>query len=68
MSEIDRSEASTRASTLAQILAPAAVDFSTLQRRYGPLLGLVRRLIGVVPNCDRYSDQSAHPAPELVPG
>lgn len=54
MSEIDRCEASTRASTLAQILAPAAVDFSTLQRRYGPLLELVRRLIGVVPNCDRY--------------
>jgi hypothetical protein len=54
MSEIDGIEASTRASTLAQILAPAAVDFSTLERRYGPLLELVRKLIGVVPNCDRY--------------
>src|SRR5687767_7753741 len=54
MSEFDRIEASTRASTLAQILAPAAVDFSTLQQRYGPLLELVRKLIGVVPNCDRY--------------
>lgn len=54
MSEIDRAEVSTHASTLAEILAPAAVDFSTLQRRYGPLLELVRRLIGVVPNCDRY--------------
>jgi hypothetical protein len=25
-----------------------------LHERYGPLLELVRRLIGVVPNCDSY--------------
>jgi alkylhydroperoxidase family enzyme len=40
--------------TLARQLAPAAVDFATLHRRHGPLLALVRRLIGVVPNCDPY--------------
>jgi hypothetical protein len=54
MSAIDRIEISPRASTLAEILAPAAVGFPTLHRRYGSLLELVRRLIGVVPNCDRY--------------
>jgi alkylhydroperoxidase family enzyme len=43
-----------RPTTLAQALAPAAVDLALLRRRYGPLLELVRRLIGVVPNCDRY--------------
>lgn len=39
--------------TLAQALRPAAVDFSRLHDEYGPLLRLVRMLIGVVPNCDR---------------
>src|SRR5687767_7631901 len=40
--------------TLAEVLAPAAVRLETLHRRYGALLELVRRLIGVVPNCDPY--------------
>ncbi|HKH44742.1 MAG TPA: hypothetical protein VKM72_08770 [Thermoanaerobaculia bacterium] len=38
--------------TLAQSLRPAAVDFSRLNHEYGPLLRIVRMLIGVVPNCD----------------
>lgn len=38
--------------TLAQALRPAAVDFSRLRHEYGPLLRIVRILIGVVPNCD----------------
>lgn len=38
--------------TLAQSLRPAAVDFSRLSHEYGPLLRIVRMLIGVVPNCD----------------
>jgi len=42
------------ATNLVQVLAPAAVEFPALHHRYGPLLELVRRLIGVVPNCDRY--------------
>lgn len=40
--------------TLAQRLQDDAVGFDQLQRDYGPLLGLVRELIGVVPNCDKY--------------
>jgi alkylhydroperoxidase family enzyme len=43
----------TGSTTLAQLLRPAAVDFSQLHDEYGPLLRLVRMLIGVVPNCDR---------------
>jgi alkylhydroperoxidase family enzyme len=38
--------------TLASVLSPAAVDMTDLHRRYGDLQELVRRLIGVVPNCD----------------
>lgn len=40
--------------TLADAVAPAAISAETLHRRHGPLLGLVRVLIGVVPNCDAY--------------
>lgn len=40
--------------TLALSLRPEAVDFSRLSREYGPLLKIVRLLIGVVPNCDSY--------------
>ncbi|MFV0526880.1 MAG: carboxymuconolactone decarboxylase family protein [Acidimicrobiales bacterium] len=40
--------------TLAQAIEPAAVDMADLDRNYRPLLKLVRELIGVVPNCDRY--------------
>jgi hypothetical protein len=40
--------------TLAQILAKDRINFATLHRRYRPLLQLVKVLIGVVPNCDRY--------------
>jgi AhpD family alkylhydroperoxidase len=39
---------------LVELLEKEAVAFETLHARYGPLLELVRRLIGVVPNCDRY--------------
>jgi alkylhydroperoxidase family enzyme len=42
----------TTAGTLAQSLRPAAVDLSLLRQEYGPLLQIVRMLIGVVPNCD----------------
>lgn len=39
---------------LVELLEQDAVPFETLHARYGSLLELVRRLIGVVPNCDRY--------------
>ncbi len=39
---------------LVELLEKDAVPFETLHARYGSLLELVRRLIGVVPNCDRY--------------
>ncbi len=38
--------------TLAEGLKPASVNFETLHKQYNPLLGLVRELIGIVPNCD----------------
>ena len=38
--------------TLIQSLRPAAVDFARLREGYGPMLQIVRILIGVVPNCD----------------
>jgi hypothetical protein len=38
--------------TLHDIVRPAQVDFITIRGRYGPLLELVRALIGVVPHCD----------------
>ena len=38
--------------TLSRALRPAAVDFSRLSRDHGPMLQIVRLLIGVVPNCD----------------
>lgn len=40
--------------TLAQELESAAIDFDQLERDYRPMLRLVRELIGIVPNCDRY--------------
>jgi alkylhydroperoxidase family enzyme len=39
---------------LTALLKPAAVSSETLHDRYGALLELVRKLIGVVPNCDAY--------------
>src|SRR5215208_5074704 len=39
---------------LVELLEQDAVPFETLHARYGSLLELVRKLIGVVPNCDRY--------------
>ncbi len=42
----------TAATTLAQHIEPSFVPFETLHERYGPMLGMVRELIGVVPNCD----------------
>jgi len=39
---------------LTSLLSQDAVPMDTLHNRYGPLLELVRILIGVVPNCDRY--------------
>ncbi len=40
--------------SLAALISDERVPWTTLERRYGPLLGLVELLIGVVPNCDRY--------------
>src|SRR5687768_4957152 len=39
---------------LIELLETDAVPFETLHTRYGSLLELVRRLLGVVPNCDPY--------------
>jgi alkylhydroperoxidase family enzyme len=39
---------------LTPLLAKDAVPLATLRARYGPLLELVRKLIGVIPNCDGY--------------
>jgi alkylhydroperoxidase family enzyme len=39
---------------LVELLEREAVPLATLHERYGPLLQLVRTLIGVVPNCDTY--------------
>lgn len=39
---------------LVELLNRDAVPFETLHARYGSLLELVRRLLGVVPNCDPY--------------
>ncbi len=39
---------------LTELLEKDAIPFETLHTRYGPLLELVRTLLGVVPNCDRY--------------
>jgi hypothetical protein len=44
----------TAPATLAALVESEAVSFEDLHRRYGSLLTLVRGLIGVVPNCDRY--------------
>jgi alkylhydroperoxidase family enzyme len=41
-----------KSETLASVLSPSAIEMAELRRRYGDLLELVRRLIGVVPNCD----------------
>ena len=40
------------ATTLAESLKPASVDWDTLHSNYNPLLNLVRELIGIIPNCD----------------
>lgn len=40
--------------SLAELLLPHVVPMAVLHRRYGALMELVRTLIGVVPNCDRY--------------
>ncbi len=39
---------------LVELLEQEAVPFKTLHTRYGSLLELVRKLLGVVPNCDPY--------------
>lgn len=40
--------------TLAELLLPAKVDAAVLEERYGPLLALVRRMLGVDPNSSGY--------------
>jgi hypothetical protein len=40
--------------TLASLLFEHRVPWEVLNRRYGPLLELVRTLLGMVPSCDRY--------------
>lgn len=42
------------ASTLAESMRADAVEFDELHKTYGPVLGLVKELLGVVPNCDMY--------------
>jgi hypothetical protein len=39
---------------LVELLEQEAVSFETLHTRYGSLLEVVRKLLGVVPNCDPY--------------
>lgn len=53
---LDGASSSERAtgSTLATPLQGDAVAWDVLEDRYGPMLELVRVLLGVVPNCDRY--------------
>jgi alkylhydroperoxidase family enzyme len=45
---------STVPASLTPLLRDSMVDWDVLRQRYGGLLRLVDRLIGVVPNCDRY--------------
>lgn len=40
--------------TVAEILTKDRIEMDVLEHRYQPVLELVRVLIGVVPNCDRY--------------
>ena len=40
--------------TLAQRIEHASIGFDELEKTYGPMLGLVEQLIGVVPKCDNY--------------
>ncbi|MBA2277719.1 MAG: hypothetical protein H0W06_08120, partial [Chloroflexia bacterium] len=40
--------------TLVPLLTEHMVPWESLHERYGPLLELVRTLLGVVPNCDQY--------------
>ncbi len=40
--------------TLAETMVDDTVAFDELGKTYGPVLGLVRELLGVVPNCDMY--------------
>ena len=47
-------ESSSAEDTLVPLLAEHRVSWDSLHDRYGPLLALVRTLIGVVPNCDQY--------------
>ncbi|MEO1005243.1 MAG: hypothetical protein AAFW67_05190, partial [Cyanobacteria bacterium J06638_38] len=42
-----------KTNTIAQQLKSSEIDFETLHKNYHPMLGLVRELIGVVPNCDK---------------
>lgn len=39
--------------TIAQLLKSSEIDFDTLHESYDSMLGLVKELIGVVPNCDK---------------
>lgn len=40
------------ATTLAEGLKSASIDWKTLHKNYNPLLGLVKELLGIIPNCD----------------
>ncbi len=50
----DLSKVASSADTLVSLLKADAVPMEVLHQRYSSLLELVRRLIGVVPNCDPY--------------
>ncbi len=48
---------------LVELLEKEAVPFETLHTRYGSMLELVRKLLGVVPNCDPYLTRLADANP-----
>lgn len=54
MTDESRSPSASTDDRLVSLLKQDAVPMTTLHERYGPLLELVRTLIGVVPNCDSY--------------
>lgn len=44
----------TPTTTLAESMTAEAIDLRELEKTYKPVLGLIKSLLGVVPNCDKY--------------
>jgi hypothetical protein len=38
--------------TFSEGIKSASADWETLHKNYGPLLNLVKELLGIIPNCD----------------